>query len=103
MLSFEPLHASIDKMVFEILETPPGARRVTHGVPRGGRIRTFRPFKLQSCTRAHMKALFEAIKLPVGNFEISIPATRVSTLKNFEFNFSFLTSDWGGCRKRSSS
>ena len=28
MLSFEPLHASIEKMVFEILETPPGARRV---------------------------------------------------------------------------
>ena len=24
MLSFEPLHASIDKMVFEILETPLG-------------------------------------------------------------------------------
>ena len=60
MLSFEPLPGFVGKMVFEIVEGHPG---------RG----------VQSCTRAHMKALFEAIKLPAGNFEIFIPATRVST------------------------
>ena len=32
MLSFEPLNASIGKTVFEILETPPGARRALRDI-----------------------------------------------------------------------
>ena len=43
-----------------------------HGGPKMGPGGTFRRFKLQSCTKAHMKALFEAIKLRERNFEIFI-------------------------------
>ena len=61
----------------------PCIRARLQGGPKMGSGGTFRPFKLQSCTRAHMKALFEAIKLPVGIFDRWLLTMRMSST-NFQ-------------------